>query len=276
MSERVSLARHSRLHDQGERLAERRRRRRRRILKAFTVIVFILVTAAVYVLNQNRVRITRVEIFGGDTSLASTAQAAMQGRYFGIIPRNSIFFIPDDTIRSDILTAHPDIAAISIFRNGLTGLSIRVTNRAPIARWCGIAPPADGAAHGCYTFDAGGIIFPAATTTEFINSFTLYAPLVGETLEPLRATIAHAEKIPGIFDFARELSTFGSPVTRVVIRSDEVDSYLESGTRLTYVLGHEKSVFDALASAKSFLNLADGSLDYVDLRFDGKVYLKKR
>ena len=62
----------------------------------------------------------------------------------------------------------------------------------------------------------------------------------------------------------------------IVLRGDEVNDYLESGTRVTYVLGNEENAFTALASSKDTLNFSDGSLEYVDLRFDGKVYLKRK
>ena len=128
----------------------------------------------------------------------------------------------------------------------------------------------------CYVFDSSGVIFSAvSTTTETINTFKLYAPLVDEALEPLRATILHTEKLPAVFDFARQLSTLGSPTDFVVIQGDEVSDVLENGTRITYVLGHEQDAFTALVSARDNFNLSDGSVDYVDLRFDGKVYVKR-
>jgi hypothetical protein len=92
----------------------------------------------------------------------------------------------------------------------------------------------------------------------------------------MRATIAHAEKLSAAFDFARQLASLGSPVSSIVFRDDEVDEYLASGTRITYVLGYEQNAFTALKSARANLNLSDGSLLYVDLRFDGKVYLKRK
>jgi hypothetical protein len=126
-------------------------------------------------------------------------------------------------------------------------------------------------------FDANGLIFAAAEQAAApINSFALYAPLASETEEPLRATIAHAENLPAVFDFARQLDTFGSPVTHIVFRGDEVDMFAKSGTRVTYVLGNEQSAFTALVSARGNLDLASGSIDYVDLRFGGKMYIKRK
>jgi hypothetical protein len=43
-----------------------------------------------------------------------------------------------------------------------------------------------------------------------------------------------------------------------------------------YVLGSEQEAFTALVSAKDSLSLSDGSVDYVDLRFSGKVYVKRK
>ncbi len=277
------LARTPSVERGSERLAERRRTRRRRGLFVFLLLLLLLLAAIIYGLRQSAVRISHVEVLGADQSLSSYATNAMGGSYFGVIPRDSILFFPESQIRSDILAEHADIAAVSIFRSGLTSISIKTNDRVPVARWCGLAPTA-GVEEYCYVFDAGGYIFAAAaSTTKTINSFALYAPLVGETLEPpvvsgvepLRATIAQSEKLPHVFDFARQLLTLGSPVTRIIFRGDEVDDYLENDTRITYVLGREQDALTALVSAQENMNLSDGSVEYVDLRFDGKVYLKK-
>ncbi|MFZ2500984.1 MAG: hypothetical protein WAW90_03320, partial [Minisyncoccia bacterium] len=90
------------------------------------------------------------------------------------------------------------------------------------------------------------------------------------------STLPNADAFPSAFDFARQLTTLGSPASRVAFHDGEVDDYLVSGTRITYVLGNEQNAFTALVSAHKNFNLADGSIEYVDLRFDGKVYLKRK
>jgi len=257
------------------RLAARRSRHRRRVLIALGILLLALFGALVWGLRQSPVRIAHIDVYDADTALAVYAREAIRGSYFGIVPRDSIFFFPASRIRAAILAAHSDIAAVSIFRNGFTGISIKPSARVPIARWCGLAPSPDVEEY-CYVFDAGGLIYAAATGTQTVNSFTVYAPLADETLEPLLATVAHAQMLPATFDFARQLDTLGSPVTHLVLRGDEVDDYLRSGTRITYVLGREQEAFTALVSASESFNLVDGSVEYVDLRFDGKVYLKKK
>jgi len=288
---RASSAEHA-----SARYTERRRLRRRRIAIGVGIFIFILLGALGYALWQSPARIARVTVYGANQSLASFASTTMQGSYFGIVPRDSTFFFPATRIRSDIIAAYPDIAAVSIFRNGLTGLSVKVDYRVPVARWCpsipsgqatsdvprfdlGTSSPRSNLGEGCYVFDANGFVYATTSMTVPINSFVVYEPLQNNgsqtSLIPVGSVLPNADRFPAAFDFARQLTAFGSPVVSIAFRSDEVDDTLKSGTRLTYILGDEQNAFTALASARANFSLADGSLDYVDLRFPGKVYLKK-
>ncbi|MDB5244353.1 MAG: seg [Parcubacteria group bacterium] len=259
-----------------DRLRNRRRLRRRRILILVGVLFVILIGDGIYELHQPFARITQVHIFGADESLAATALSAMRGTYLGIIPRDSTLFYPEDKIREAILKGNPDIAAVSLFRNGLNGLSIRVDMRVPIARWCGRSPT-QGVEEYCYIFDSSGLIYAVyASSTPTLNTFKLYAPLVGEVEEPLQATIAEAHTLPATFDFARQVGTLGSVVARIRLHDGEVDDILTNGTRISYVLGEEKAAYTALVSAQANSNLVDGSVEYIDLRFGSKVYVKRK
>ena len=281
------------------RLRDRRRQSRRRLLLLLGALVLLLLGAAVYGLWQPAVRISSVTVASGDPSLADYARQSMQGSYFGIVPRDSTFFIPKHRIRVAILAVHSDIAALSISRQGTTGLSIRPSMRTSVGRWCGsvYSPQANLApseVERCYFFDPNGFVYAAVPeadsprsssgeagtsstplATQTLNAFILYAPLASDVSEPSGATLANASKLPDIFSFARQCADFGSPADTVVIRGDEVDILLASGTRVTYVLGHEQDAYTALASARASFNLANGSVDYIDLRFHGKAYVKK-
>ncbi len=266
-------------------LVKRRRSKRRRAIFALGIFFLMIGGGIIYGLQQGAVRISHIKVFGADQSLAEIARTAMRGNYFGIIPRDSTFFFPSSHIRADIIAAYPDVAAVSLFRNGLSGLSIRVDDRAPVAQWCGVTlgattTPLDTTK--CYFFDASGFIYATTSTAQPVNSFAVYEPIItsgeGSTSPeyPIGATLQNADKLPITFDFARQLAIFGSPVSLVVIHDGEVDMYLASGTRVTYMLGDENSVFAELMSARADFNLTDGSVLYLDLRFSGKIYLKKK
>jgi len=237
------------------------------------------------------VRITRVTVIGASASFAAYATDAMRGSYFGLIPRDSVFFYPASSIRSAILAAHPEVAAVSVARDGFDGVTVQVDNRMPVGRWCGPAP--DPMPPECYVFDASGFIYattsvpawlpaalagtssPAASSDVADHSFVLFEALASSTAS-VDATLPTAAGLPAVFDFARKLDSFGSPATVISIHDGEADDYLASGTLVKYVLGQEQDAYAALSSAQAQFNLANGSVEYVDLRFSGKIYLKKR
>ena len=301
-----------------ERLAVRRKRQQRRLIVIWAILALILVGAVFYGLWRPQVRVAYVTVDGGDPSLADIAKIAMQGSTFGV-PNNSIFFVPKSRIRTQILGAYPNIAALSISRTSFISISIKVDTRVPIARWCGttsasssekdalfkvVVPTASG---DCYLFDAGGFVYATATeprgpiallpastaatstvpdtqplaktvapTDIPITPFIVFDSLAGSTTVPITSTLAHATKLPSVFDFARHFSAFGTSVGTIDIRDDEVDFFLaNNGPRITYILGDEENAFTALNSARRNFNLTDGSVQYVDLRFPGNVYLKK-
>lgn len=276
-----------------DRFVARRRNRRRRVVIASGILLLLLLAAAVYALNQEFARITTVQAFGPDSlsterqeALIDIATQAMQGSYLGIVPHNSILFFPASRIRYEIHARYLDIAAVSLFRTGLNTLTLRVDTRVPIAQWCGDILPDASSAIGtstpradtaCFYFDANGMLYATTTEEQPVNTFRFYERYnPPPEMTALGFALPNAQAIPAAFDFARQLTTFGSSVTAVVFRDREVDDYLASGTRITYMRGKEQQAFTALSSARDSFDLTDGSLEYVDLRFDGKVYVKRK
>lgn len=264
-------------HRTNERLRERRKRQR----KALRIVVGILcalgTAGMLYGLQSEHIRIAHIEVYGTDEPLVPIAQEALIGSYGWIIPRNSTLFYPEDDIRARILSTYGDIATVSFFRNGLTGLTIRVTNRVPIARWCGsvYTPRVSTSTQypECFYFDDQGRLFATSTTQTVVHETYFFTALPGAPAAGV--TIPHAEQLPALFNFAREVGTLGTRAYAVERSADAVVVYLESGTHLIYRAGGEQAAFTALQSAKGSLDIADGSLSYVDLRFEGRLYLKR-
>jgi len=149
----------------------------------------------------------------------------------------------------------------------------------------------------CYAADAEGLIYayvpttpdeiqaaaPAASSAPQValpqaaQGLNIYGPLAdaSTTDNPIGSHVAGAQFIPGALQFARTMQSLGAPIEAVQLRGDEADIYLTGGTRLTYVLGQEEKAAALAKAAFPQLDLSDGSIDYVDLRFDGKVYFKK-
>ncbi len=85
----------------------------------------------------------------------------LQGTYLIVVPRNSLFLIPQEAIRTAILSAHPDISAVSLSADGLNSLTLTTTGRQSALWWCGTAPVDLGTA-SCWQTDAEGLVFAPA------------------------------------------------------------------------------------------------------------------
>ena len=260
-----------------EPLKKRRKEQKKALIIFFSVLAVILVGIAFYVIWLPTLRISEVRAEGPHADEAKAiAQRTLYGTHLFMAPRNSIFLIPENDVRAAILDAFPDVEAISLSAEGLNSLSVSTLPRAEVFRWCGITPEtADGT---CYAANAEGLIFSIVPLEQQASTSTLkvYGPLDREPGEsPIRARVAVAHRIPDVLRMIRAVESLGSNVVGLTVREDEADLYLASGTRVTYVLGREEQAAGLAASAFPQLSLNDGTLLYVDLRFDGKVYYRR-
>jgi hypothetical protein len=302
-----------------ESLKERRRRQRRRRILITLILLVSIVAGAFGGLWWNVVRIQAVAVSGPDASgVQLIAAQALQGTNHFVIPNNSIFFYPAQSIRTAVLEEYPDVAAVSISRTSFSTILVSTIARQAALTWCGTTYPGQTlptvsstsedafpinsyAANAttsdasttsatstvapsspeptCYNADGQGIIFQSvpANQVDANDSLVIYAPLAGNASpsSPLGATIAEASMIPNALQLVKIIKSLDVPITTLVLRGDEADLYAQSGTRITYVLGREEQTAQVAEAAFPSLNINDGSLQYVDLRFAGKAYYKK-
>lgn len=237
-------------------------------------ILFLLICASFYALWLPALRMHEVSASGPHAEdMQSIARGRLQGTHAFIVPRNSLFFIPESDIRAHILDAFPDIEAVSISAQGLNTLVLIATPRSQAFLWCGAAPDlSDGT---CYETNAEGLIFARHTDVDS-PSLKVYGSIEGQTGEsPLRARIVYASRIPDALRFVKAMQQLNAGVIALALRGDEADLYTEGGTRITYVLGKEEQAASTAASIFPQLNVNNGSILYVDLRFEGKGYFKR-
>ncbi|MGE5540761.1 MAG: cell division protein FtsQ/DivIB [Bacillota bacterium] len=262
-------------------LKQRRRLARRRLLIIGITLLVLFVAALIFLAWQPWLRVTSVHAEGphGD-EIASLVKSDLEGTRFFIIPRNSIFFLPEKSVRERILTAFPDVSAVSLGPESLNALRVRSVGRASVFWWCGTSYA--NALTTCYDTDSEGLVFGQATavsTTTDTGVLRVYLPVADADASretPVGAHVADPARIPGVLDFVKAVRTLGADVVAVELRSDEADLYTKAGTRITYVIGKEQEAAALAASSFPSLNLNDGSLSYVDLRFSGKAYFKKK
>ena len=283
-------------------LKERRRKQRRIFFIVLGVLAALLLAALVYLLWQPFVRIESVSAGGPNAEEAKAiAEDALIGTYAFVLPKDSIFIFPEGAIRRQILSAHPAITAVSIKRTGFTSIAVTNVPRASAFIWCGARAEAPVP---CFQADAEGYVFaeverPAevavARTMEALTEpeaavesvepvvedidmsvLRVYAPIEGGADgSPVRAHVVGASRLPDALRFVKAMKSLGVGIVSVEIREDEADLYTPEGTRITYILGREEKAAELAASAFPTLAIASGGLEYIDLRFDGKVYIKR-
>ncbi len=258
-----------------------RREEARQRSQLFVSIVFLLIAGGViYLFWRPEVRIQEVHAVGiGDAAaIEALAEESLTGTYWYVFPRDSFFFYPEKEIRSAILDANPKVVSLSISRGGFTKLTLETVARESAFWWCGT--PDVPITQNCYDTDADGFVFaPAAffgTTTDILRMRGFLDTSSTTDSFPLRARVIGSDHVPDVLLFAKTIAAFGTPITSIAIRGDEVDLFTEGGTRITYVLGKEAQATADARAAFPNLNLVDGSLEYIDLRFEGKVYIRRR
>lgn len=274
----VTLARGMKQRAEAKEPLKKRRKKQKKALFIVLGIAFVILSAMMfYAAWMPSLRIKEVRASGPHADEARTlSQAALAGTHAFVLPRNSLFFIPENDIRDRILTAYPDVEAVSLSTDGLNVLMVVMHTRSEAFLWCGEQPL--GESDVCYRTNAEGLIFGeldanVASTTEMLK---MYGPLVGQEGDsPIRAHISGASRIPDVLRFVKALESLGADVASLVLRDDEADIYTNAGTRITYVLGRELEAAGTAASVFPQLSLNDGSISYVDLRFSGKAYFKR-
>lgn len=275
----VKVVRKKRTPVSSEPLKLRRKRAKKLFFIGVSVVLLLALACVFYLVWLPALRIQQVTAEGEHTdSLVALGTETLRGSYLFIVPRNSLFFIPEAAIRRSILSAHPDIVAVSFRPEGLTTLHVVSVPRTSAFVWCGNTR--ETAVEPCYAADADGLIFAPYTGEEPVASSTLhlrmYAPIDGDPGAPIRAHLTNTASIPNTLQLARALKGLNANIAEVGFRGDEADFYTVGGTRITYIIGDERIASALAASVFPTLSLNDGSVEYVDLRFERKVYVRKR
>ncbi len=258
----------------------RRARAKRMLIIVVSVLAVLSIACVLYLSWLPALRVRSVTAEGPDAEqVQALAEETLKGTHLFIVPRDSLFFIPEADIRKKILATYPDIMAVSFKDAGLTGLHIVSVARTSAFLWCGTSK--DMPAPSCYNADPDGLIFSAYVPSDVQTASStlhlrMYTQIDGDEASPITAHIKETYAIPNALQLARALKAMNANIAELALRGDEADFYTVGGTRITYVIGRERQAVGLAASAFPKLSLNDGSIQYVDLRFEAKVYLLRR
>lgn len=261
-----------------ESLKVRRARARRMFLIFVTVLALLAIAGLFYAGWSPALRVQEVQAEGPHAEeVKLEAHEQLVGTHAFIFPRNSLFFLPVSSIREQVLLNHPDIVAVAVHSSGLQSITVLSSPRPTAFLWCGVTRAEPGA---CYNVDTSGLIFGMAeaevassTQSQYLK---VYSSIEGSVEDPVRAHVSYASAFPNALRLAKALKVLQANITELTLENDEASFYTARGTRITYVIGNEDATATLAASVFPTLKLQESTVEYIDLRFEGKVYLRRQ
>jgi len=293
---KTELLRHS--HER-----ERHKKQIARIIGSLTALL--IVAGFIGLLNLSFLRVMQIT-FTGQTSIdqdeaRNFINERLTGRHFGLVPKNSIFFIRKNVLIEDLKNKFPSLEKIKIDWPDLNTLAFQVTDRESKILWCVGA----GVLKQCYYLDQGGRLYqqapnfsdkllielhtnlpPQKIGTKVIGPKTLTKVaailnfIKGSTsLWPTRGWRLASTEIMPLADFRAILARNGSVVqtitssTTPVINNNQFSILFNTDQSANTTITNLHSVLKSDQFQKDWVT-AGGRLEYLDLRFAGKVFYK--
>jgi hypothetical protein len=192
---------------------------------AFLVALVSVVSAIILFFNLRFVRISSVSVEGGsggqNSQIRSIIEKSISGDYLWFIPKDSFFFFPSGMLAKSIPAEFPSIASVSLYRNGLTGVTMTIKERTPYAIAC-IGSGTDS----CYYADPNGIIFESASSTK--GAFIIYRVSLPVNTNPIGIDFVDSGRLQAISAFVGGLSRLGLTDDDIAVSpSNDYDFSLE-------------------------------------------------
>jgi hypothetical protein len=228
-------------------------------------------------------RIQKIQVEGySGPAIESVVRDQMHGLIGILFPKDSSLFYPEKSISASIINTLPEVKEVEISRSSFTSLYVDVVSRVKKYVWCGDGVVAVQETSLCYFMDDTGYVFKeAGSAAVFANDPSIVrieTKLTNSSKSgtPLGETAVAADSMPALSDFVTKVSALLAPVRAIIIRADEVDVVLSTDTRLTYIVEQEEKAFKLLTASAVKIQKDLRDLEYVDARFDGKIYLKRK
>lgn len=254
----------------------RLRARRRKLKLVATLAAIVLGAGAVggagYASHTVRLTINDIVVSGVQALSADDVRAkaaeTLSGSYFNLFSKRNIFLYPQSALESELASQFPRIETVTVSRAALLAQAITVSiqEREVFALWCEEAT--------CFALDRTGFIFAPHEPRDDLMVFK-GGLVFGE--EPIGQFVLRGR----FADTAQVLSALlnaGFTPHEIRIENDKDFSVLlKEGfvMRLSFESEKEEIVRNAqLALQADAVRGRESELDYIDLRFENKVYYR--
>ncbi len=276
-----------RFPEKKQRVPLRARRRRARLIGV--VVALVLLGVAVwsigYISYLPSLTVGAVSVAGAEGVSPHLVQAYAESQIRSeantFLSRENIFLFDEKKIAKSIVEHFPRIKSAEITRESMfaTAVAVSVVERTAFARWCAQSPQGDETGD-CYLLDTEGFVFErlaAESTSTIPIAETSYVFHGGFNGDPMGRQFAPAH-FPGIASLLRVLSQANFAPRGATIDNDQDFSIpLSSGFYIKASFGEDvnRLVHNLqLVLSSSVLQGKEDRIEYIDLRFGGRVYYK--
>lgn len=266
-------------------IREKKIRKRKRVFYKLSILFCVFVVVLLVLLNLPFLRFDKVVVNGTKVLVANEVEefvgTKIEGRLALILPRDSIVFYQKNEIESHLDVRFSRIENVKFYRNGQT-LLLRVKEYEGSYLWCG---KDNLDTNQCYFLDSRGHIFDESPYFSGSAYLRFYGPSDIGRDEVLGTDFVDEETFSRLLGIVDKVEYLGFDVSRfTILKEKQVDILVSVGGNDAhiYLLYDEKSDdrLNDLALAMTQEPLLSekqnnfANLEYLDIRFDNKVYYK--
>ncbi len=278
------------------RIIEIRHKNHMRILR-LSILFFVLFISIIggisFFSGDKHIVIDKIVITGthiiDESDIESQIFDDISGKYLHLFSRANSFMYPHDKIYNKLILNFPRIETLSVYRDNLKTLHIKITERTSSSLYCGFSIPLneEDVGENCYFINNDGFIFDEAPYFSGNVYFKYYMALENGEINPLGKQMINIDNFHKLSRFIDKITSFGFKPIYIEVGNDGINSlYLNHGINNTIpkiIFNNDNDldiILDNLSLSmkkKEFaeeINSKYNTLLYIDLRFKNKVLYK--
>ena len=271
-----------------------------RVLVVLILLALVLVAVVIGFLRKPTFQISSITITGATSldpnEIQTSAQKHISGNYGLVIPKTIVLLFSKNSMNDYLMNQFPGIASVDTEFSNPTILSIAITEKKPAYLWCTAQ---------CYFVDDSGMVYqdsPTFTPGVFLEFLgTTPTATITDASDPIRRRFASVSEFTKSISVVNNLSTYpmhiislkylsladstpqlATGVGDVDLTVDQIgNSVIPNGAQILILQSQDAvTIGQALGfvlTDKSFQDAFSShpeTLQYIDLRFTGKIYYK--
>ncbi len=272
---------------------EKRKKKQLLISAVFAVVSILFFVGFLWMTMSPAFQIKNVVVRGNEKfssdEVVLFTKKYLSGKCWYFLPKSSIFFYSQEDLKKTLQRGFPRFENFSVHINDAKVLEISLSEREPVALWCGNEKLAISTDEKCYYLDRNGFVFGEAPTFSGGAYIKMYGQ--GDLLNenPIGENFVINNVFTKILSIHGVVSKYDKSILNIFLSEDGTLSF--SGVKNCKILFDvDQSVeilqpnIDAVFSSPSWGGggasekrvTACENLEYLDFRFGNKIYYREK